>query len=259
MTKLPTPERDGQAKRLNKYLAEGGCGSRRDADTWIQRGRVRVNGALATLGTTVRPGDRVELDGRAIEPTRLEEAVYIAYHKPVGVVCVTDLRERDNIIEAVDHPRRIFPVGRLDKASEGLIFLTSDGDILNKILRAGNRHEKEYQVKVDRPIGPAFLHQMATGVPILGTVTQPCRIRQDGEDKFTIILTQGLNRQIRRMCEVLGYEVRLIRRTRIMNVWLADLPIGRWRDLRAEELSAIREAVAGSSKTEEASRLDDGE
>ena len=245
----------GRTLRLNKYIAESGRCSRRKADDFIERGKVTVNGAVATLGTQVHPGDLVLLEGRPVLPAKLDEAVYIAYNKPVGVVCITDPRERDNIIAAVDHPRRIFPIGRLDKASEGLILLTTDGDVVNKILRAGNGHDKEYEVQVDRPITEAFLRAMTQGVPILDTTTQPCLIRQDAKDRFTIILRQGLNRQIRRMCEALGYDVRRLRRTRVMNVRLDSLPVGQWRDLGAEELSTIRTLLIHSSKTEEASQL----
>jgi 23S rRNA pseudouridine2604 synthase len=252
-----TDSADPTTVRLNKFIAESGRCSRREADLWIERGRVRINGAPATLGTRVAPGDRVEVDGKVVAAARKEDAVYIAYNKPVGVVCVTDLRERNNIIGAVGHPRRIFPVGRLDKASEGLILLTSDGDIVNRILRAGNGHEKEYVVQVDRPIDGRFLRQMQEGVPILDTVTRPCRIRQDGSDTFTILLTQGLNRQIRRMCEALGYDVRRLRRTRVMHITLGDLPPGRWRDLDARELAELRRSLSGSVGTEEASRWEE--
>ena len=247
------------ATRLNKYLGESGHCSRREGDSLIAAGRVRVNGAVATLGTQVEPGDRVEVDGRSIGAAQPEQAVYLAYNKPVGIVCVTDRREPANIVDAVRHPRRVFPVGRLDKPSEGLIFLTSDGDIVNKILRAGNAHEKEYQVRVDRPITAEFVRRMGRGVPILGTVTLPCAVRQTARDQFTIVLTQGLNRQIRRMCEFLGYEVTGLRRTRIMHVRLDGLAVGRWRELTSAELSELHRLVEGSSKTEEASRLDEGD
>ena len=193
--------------RLNKFLGESGLCSRREADALIAAGRVRVNGVVAGLGVQVGEQDRVELDGRLVRAARPEQAVYIAYNKPVGVVCVTDRREPGNIIDAVRHPRRIFPVGRLDKPSEGLIFLTSDGDVVNKILRAGNAHEKEYDVRVNRPLDAAFTRRMSAGVPILDTVTRPCKVTQTGRDRFTIVLTQGLNRQIRRMCEQVGLKV----------------------------------------------------
>ncbi len=245
--------------RLNKFLGESGLCSRREADALIAAGRVRVNGAVAGLGVQVGERDRVELDGRLVRAARPEQAVYIAYNKPVGVVCVTDRREPANIIDAVRHPRRIFPVGRLDKPSEGLIFLTSDGDVVNKILRAGNAHEKEYDVRVNRPLDAAFTRRMSAGVPILDTVTRPCKVTQTGRDRFTIVLTQGLNRQIRRMCEHLGYEVTGLRRTRIMHVRLDGLAVGRWRDLTPAELEELRRLVAHSSKTEEASRLDEGD
>jgi 23S rRNA pseudouridine2604 synthase len=245
--------------RLNKFLGESGLCSRREADALIAAGRVRVNGSVAGLGVQVGERDRVELDGRLVRAARPEQAVYIAYNKPVGVVCVTDRREPANIIDAVRHPRRVFPVGRLDKPSEGLIFLTSDGDVVNKILRAGNAHEKEYDVRVNRPLDAAFTRRMSAGVPILDTVTRPCKVMQTGRDRFTIVLTQGLNRQIRRMCEHLGYEVTGLRRTRIMHVRLDGLAVGRWRDLTPAELEELRRLVAHSSKTEEASRLDEGD
>lgn len=241
--------------RLNKFIAESGLCSRREADALIAAGRVRLNGRTAEMGAQVGPDDVVEVDGRPVRPTAPEAAVYLAYHKPVGVVCVTDERVPGNIVAAVGHPRRIFPVGRLDKDSEGLIFLTSDGDVVNKILRAGNAHEKAYEVWVDRHIDARFVRRMARGVPVLGTTTLPCRVTQTGPARFDIVLTQGLNRQIRRMCEYLGYQVTRLRRVRIMNVHLGALPSGRWRDLTAEELAELWRRVADSSKTEEASRL----
>ena len=243
--------------RLNKRLSEAGVCSRREADRLIDAGRVTVNGAPASLGTQVGPTDRIELDGVPVadevppppgDPTAAEH-VYVAYHKPRGIICTTDPNAPDNIIQAVGHPRRIFPVGRLDVASEGLILLTSDGDVVNKILRAGNAHEKEYEVTVDRPIDAAFLRKMASGVPIMDTVTLPCRIRQDARDRFTLVLTQGLNRQIRRMCEALGYEAVKLRRVRVMNIRLGDLPLGRWRDLSPAERTEMARRLAHSRKT----------
>jgi 23S rRNA pseudouridine2604 synthase len=223
--------------RLNKYLAETGICSRREADAWIDAGRVTVNGSRAVLGTQVHAGDDVRLDGQPLreKPRR----VYLAFNKPVGVECTTDREVRDNIVDFVGFPERIFPVGRLDKDSEGLILLTNDGDIVNTILRAEHEHEKEYVVAVDRPLTPAFLEGMAAGVPILGTVTNPCTLAQLGRNTFTIVLTQGLNRQIRRMCEHFGYTVRSLKRVRIMDVELGALPTGKWRHLTPAELQGM--------------------
>jgi len=223
--------------RLNKYLAETGACSRREADQWIEAGRVTVNGARAVLGTQVAEGDEVRVDG---EPLRSKpRRVYLALNKPVGIECTTDRDVPGNIVDFVGYPERIFPIGRLDKDSEGLILLTNDGDIVNTVLRAEHEHEKEYVVSVDRPLTGAFLAGMAAGVPILDTVTNPCRITQVGRNTFRIVLTQGLNRQIRRMCEHFGYTVRSLRRVRIMHVHLGDLPVGRWRPLTAAELAGL--------------------
>jgi len=223
--------------RLNKYLAETGACSRREADQWIEAGRVTVNGARAVLGTQVAESDEVRVDGQPLrsKPRR----VYLALNKPVGIECTTDRDVPGNIVDFVDYPERIFPIGRLDKDSEGLILLTNDGDIVNTVLRAEHEHEKEYVVSVDRPLTGAFLAGMAAGVPILDTVTNPCRITQVGRNTFRIVLTQGLNRQIRRMCEHFGYTVRSLRRVRIMHVHLGDLPVGRWRPLTATELGGL--------------------
>ena len=223
--------------RLNKYLAETGACSRREADEWIERGRVSVNGTVAVLGTQVNEDDAVLLDGQPLrgKPRR----VYLALNKPVGIECTTDRDVPGNIVDFVGYPERIFPIGRLDKDSEGLILLTNDGDIVNTVLRAEHEHEKEYVVSVDRPLTGAFLAGMAAGVPILDTVTNPCRITQVGRNTFRIVLTQGLNRQIRRMCEHFGYTVRNLRRVRIMHVHLGDLPVGRWRPLTAAELGGL--------------------
>jgi 23S rRNA pseudouridine2604 synthase len=223
--------------RLNKYLAETGACSRREADQWIEAGRVTVNGARAVLGTQVAEGDDVCVDGQPLrgKPRR----VYLALNKPVGIECTTDRDVPGNIVDFVGYPERIFPIGRLDKDSEGLILLTNDGDIVNTVLRAEHEHEKEYVVSVDRPLTGAFLAGMAAGVPILDTVTNPCRITQLGRNTFRIVLTQGLNRQIRRMCEHFGYTVRSLRRVRIMHVHLGDLPVGRWRPLTAAELGGL--------------------
>lgn len=234
--------------RINKFLSESGFCSRREADKLIEQGRVTINGKVPEMGTKIIEGDVVKVDGRLVSPPK-EKPVYILLNKPVGIVCTTDQkREKNNIVDFVKHPKRIFPVGRLDKESEGLIILTNDGDIVNKILRARNHHEKEYVVMVDKPITPEFLHQMRSGVPILDTVTRPCDVKQIGPKRINIILTQGLNRQIRRMCEHLGYEVVKLKRVRIMNLVL-DVPIGQWRDLTEKELTELNRITSISSKT----------
>lgn len=236
--------------RINKYLSEVGFCSRREADRMLEQGRITVNGAEPELGTKVSDEDEIMVDGISIRKTE-EEHVYIALNKPVGIVCTTDTkREKNNIVEFVNHPKRIFPVGRLDKPSEGLILLTSDGDIVNKILRARNNHEKEYIVRVDKPITPQFLHKMRNGVPILGVITNKCEVEQIDTLSFRIILTQGLNRQIRRMCEYLGYEVKKLKRIRIMNIKL-DLPIGKWRDLTKSEMTELNDLLGDSEKIAE--------
>lgn len=233
--------------RINKYLSEVGFCSRREADRMLEQGRITVNGAAPELGTKVSDEDEILVDGISIRKTE-EEHVYIALNKPVGIVCTTDTkREKNNIVDFVNHPKRIFPVGRLDKPSEGLILLTSDGDIVNKILRARNNHEKEYIVRVDKPITPQFLHKMRNGVPILGVITNKCEVEQIDALSFRIILTQGLNRQIRRMCEYLGYEVKKLKRIRIMNIKL-DLPIGKWRDLTEVEMTELNDLLGDSEK-----------
>ena len=223
--------------RINKFLAESGACSRREADAWITAGRVTVNGVVAELGTRVGEDDRVAVDGRQVEakPRR----IYLALNKPVGVECTTDRDVPGNIVDFVGHRERIFPIGRLDKDSEGLILLTNDGDVVNHVLRAENAHEKEYVVAVDRPLTPEFLAGMARGVPILGTVTNPCRISQVGRNTFRIVLTQGMNRQIRRMCEHFDYTVRRLQRVRIMHIRLGDLPLGKWRNLTPEEVRGL--------------------
>ncbi|MFT7435348.1 MAG: 23S rRNA pseudouridine2604 synthase [Psychromonas sp.] len=234
--------------RINKFLSEAGYCSRRAADKLIEEGRVTINGSVPQMGTKVTEGDVVAADGKMISRLQ-EEFVYIALNKPIGIVCTTDTEvEKDNIIDFINHPKRIFPVGRLDKPSEGLIFLTNDGDMVNKILRARNNHEKEYLVRVDRPVTNNFIQRMGMGVPILETITRKCFVEQTGKFEFRIILTQGLNRQVRRMCEHLDYRVTKLKRTRIMNVNL-DLPIGKWRDLTSTELAEINRLVAGSAKT----------
>jgi len=234
--------------RINKYLSEVGYCSRREADRLLEQGRITINGAVPELGTKVSEEDEIFVDGVSIKKTE-EESVYIAFNKPVGIVCTTDTkRELDNIIEFINHPKRIFPIGRLDKPSEGLILLTSDGDIVNKILRAKNNHEKEYIVRVDKPISPKFLMQMRGGIPILDTVTNKCEVEQIDNLSFRIVLTQGLNRQIRRMCEYCGYVVKKLKRIRIMNIKL-DLPVGKWRDLTQAELQELNRLVGDSDKT----------
>ena len=223
--------------RLNKFLSETGLCSRREADAWIESGRVRVNGTTAVLGTQVSDGDEVQLDGQPV--FRKPERVYLALNKPVGIECTTDRSVPGNIVDFVGHRERVFPIGRLDKDSEGLILLTNDGDIVNRVLRAEHEHEKEYIVSVDRPLTPEFLEGMAHGVPILDTVTNPCKVRQVGRNTFRIVLTQGLNRQIRRMCEHFDYTVRRLQRVRIMHIQLGDLPLGKWRNLTTAEVRPL--------------------
>ena len=234
--------------RINKYLTEAGYCSRRAADKLIGEGRVTINGKVPELGTKIVAGDKVQVDGKEIRPPK-QEFVYLALNKPVGIVCTTDTeKEKDNIIDFVNYPVRIFPIGRLDKPSEGLIFLTNDGDIVNKILRARNNHEKEYLVTVNRPVTREFIERMSGGIPILDTVTRECFVEQTGRFSFRIVLTQGLNRQIRRMCEYLEYRVTKLKRVRIMNIKL-DVPIGKWRHLTKKELRELKELVSDSSKT----------
>jgi 23S rRNA pseudouridine2604 synthase len=223
--------------RINKYLSETGVCSRREADQWIEAGRVTVDGVVAVLGTKVLEGQVVLVDG---QPLRAKpKRIYLALNKPVGIECTTDRDVAGNIVDFVGHEERIYPIGRLDKDSEGLILLTNDGDIVNTVLRAEHEHEKEYVVAVDRPLTPEFLHGMASGVPIMDTVTNPCRITQVGRNTFRLVLTQGLNRQIRRMCDYFGYTVRRLQRVRIMHVQLGDLPVGKWRSLTAAETAAL--------------------
>ncbi|MFO0494263.1 MAG: 23S rRNA pseudouridine(2604) synthase RluF [Flavobacteriia bacterium] len=239
---------DLTSTRINKYLSEAGFCSRRAADKLIEQGRVTINGLVPEMGTKITPGDEVCVDGKLITAPK-EEFIYIAFNKPVGIVCTTDnSREKDNIIDFINHPKRIFPIGRLDKPSEGLIFLTNDGDIVNKILRARNNHEKEYIVTVNKPITQDFIDKMSKGVPILDTITRECYVRQNNPYTFTIILTQGLNRQIRRMCEFLDYKVVKLKRIRIMNIVL-DVPVGKWRYLNPTEMNEIHSLVATSAKT----------
>ena len=234
--------------RINKYLSEVGFCSRRAADKLLEEGRITINGRVPELGTKVSDEDEIFVDGKTIKKVE-EEFVYIAFNKPVGIVCTTDTkREKNNIVDYINHPKRIFPIGRLDKPSEGLILLTSDGDIVNKILRAKNNHEKEYYVRVDKPITEKFLEKMRNGVPILDTVTKKCEVEKIDTMNFRIVLTQGLNRQIRRMCEYLGYEVKKLKRIRIMNIKL-DLPVGKWRNLTPQEMNELNGLLEDSSKT----------
>lgn len=234
--------------RINKYLSEVGYCSRRAADKLINEGRVTINGNVPEMGTKITKEDEVRVDGELISEPKAKP-VYLAFNKPVGIVCTTDTKvEKDNIIDYINYPKRIFPIGRLDKPSEGLIFLTNDGDIVNKILRARNNHEKEYIVTVNKPITNNFIQKMRGGVPILDTVTRKCKVEQIGKNKFKIILTQGLNRQIRRMCEFLDYKVVKLKRTRIMNVSL-DTQVGKWRNLTDSEIKEINRLVSVSAKT----------
>ena len=234
--------------RINKYLSEVGFCSRREADRLLEEGRITINGKVPELGTKVSDEDEIFVDGKTIKKVE-EEFVYIAFNKPIGIVCTTDTkREKNNIVDYINHPKRIFPIGRLDKPSEGLILLTSDGDIVNKILRAKNNHEKEYYVRVDKPITEKFLEKMRNGVPILDTVTKKCEVEKIDTMNFRIVLTQGLNRQIRRMCEHLGYEVKKLKRVRIMNIKL-DLPVGKWRNLTPQEMNELNGLLEDSSKT----------
>lgn len=239
---------NGKQTRINKYLSEVGYCSRRAADKLIDEGRVTINGKIPEMGTKISAGDEVRVDGKLIsEPSK--QSVYIAFNKPIGIVCTTDTRvEKDNIIDYINYPSRIFPIGRLDKMSEGLILLTDDGDIVNKILRARNNHEKEYLVNVNKPITPEFIEAIKSGVPILDTVTKECEVEQLTKNRFKIVLTQGLNRQIRRMCEHLGYNVVKLKRTRIMNIEL-DVPVGKWRDLTSDELDNLNGLISSSKKT----------
>ena len=240
---------ENQSTRINKFLSEVGYCSRRAADKLIEQGRVTINDVIPEMGTKITPQDIVKVDGKLISKPQ-DKPVYIALNKPVGIVCTTDSGvEKDNIIDFINYPKRIFPIGRLDKPSEGLILLTNDGDIVNKILRARNNHEKEYIVTVNKAITKEFVTQMSNGVPILDTITRKCKVEQIGVAKFKIILTQGLNRQIRRMCEHLDYRVAKLKRTRIMNITLDNLPVGKWRELTTEELKEINELVAESTKT----------
>ena len=238
-----------ELKRINKYLSEVGYCSRREADKLIGAGRVTINGVVPEMGTKIAPNDVVAVDGKEIKNTK-EEFVYLAFNKPIGIVCTTDTSvEKDNIIDFINYPKRIFPIGRLDKPSEGLILLTDDGDIVNKILRASNNHEKEYVVTVDKPISQTFVERMAGGIYLedLKKTTKKCKVEKLGTYKFKIILTQGLNRQIRRMCDYLNYEVQTLKRVRIMNIKL-DVPVGKYRELTKDEFKILSEHISNSTK-----------
>ena len=228
---------ENQGKRLNKFIADSGYCSRREADRLIDEGRVRIDGRIGVLGDKILPGMVVTVDGQPLSGQG--EKVYILLNKPIGVVCTADPREPMNVVDYLNYPIRIFPVGRLDKDSEGLLLLTSDGEIVNRLLRAAGGHEKEYEVVIDRPVTPEFIQKMSSGVPILDTVTLPCRVRRTGERSFNIILVQGLNRQIRRMCEALGCNVRSLRRIRIMNLRIGALKPGQWRMVAPDELAVL--------------------
>lgn len=232
--------------RLNKFIAESGICSRREADRFIEQGNVKINGKRAKIGDQVYPGDIVHVNGNALEPVEASQHIYIALNKPVGVTSTTERSDPTNIVDFVNHSRRVFPIGRLDKDSQGLIFLTSDGDIVNKILRASNHHEKEYVVTVNKPMTDDFIAGMSAGVPILGQRTKKCFIQKETPTIFRIVLVQGLNRQIRRMCEYFGYEVLKLERVRIMNVTLKGLPQGDWRDITQQEMAQIFKAIEKS-------------
>lgn len=230
--------------RLNKYLGQIGFCSRRQADKFIEQGRIKVDGQLPELGQKVLPEVDITFDGKKIDQQK-DERIYMLFNKPKGIVCTTDTRvEKDNIIDYINYPKRIFPIGRLDKMSEGLIMLTNDGEIVNKILRVENKHEKEYLVQVDQPVDADFINKMENGVKILGTITQPCQLKRISKNEFKIILQQGLNRQIRRMCEALGYKVRALQRIRIMHFKL-DMPVGKYRLLNNDEIRFLKDQLEG--------------
>lgn len=245
-------EEKNSLTRLNKYIGDSGYCSRREADKLIEQGLVKVNSAIAKMGDKVSSQDKIYVKGKLIYEK--EDYVYIALNKPVGIICTTEHKVKNNIADFVNHERRIFPIGRLDKDSQGLIFLTNDGDIVNKILRSGNNHEKEYLVTVDKPITKDFINRMSKGIPILGTITKDCYVHKESKYVFRIILTQGLNRQIRRMCEYLDYNVVKLERIRIMNVTLGNLPLGQWRNLTFKELEEINTLIKTSVKTLEGSQ-----
>ena len=250
--------RDAESVRLNKYLSDIGVCSRRQADRYVEEGRITVDGRPAQMGEKVLPTQTVCLDGQPVSGAgeTVRRKIVLAVNKPKGIVCTTAKVEKDNIVDFVGYPERIYPVGRLDKDSEGLILMTNDGELMDEILRARNHHEKEYEVRINRPVSDRFLKEMAGGVPILDTVTRPCKVRKTGVCSFRIILTQGLNRQIRRMCEALGCRVRELRRVRVMNIRLGDLPVGSWRELTEEELYELNRLTGRNSRAhaEEAGR-----
>jgi len=245
---------EASSTRLNKYISESGICSRRDADRFIEQGNVFINGKRAKVGDQVAAGDTVRVNGQIIEPQDADDFVFIVLNKPVGIVSTTESSERNNIVDFVSHGVRIFPIGRLDKDSQGLIFLTNNGDLVNKVLRAGNNHEKEYLVTVNKPITDDFIKGLSGGVPILGTMTKKCPVTKVSPNVFNITLVQGLNRQIRRMCEHFGYDVMKLERTRIMNVSLKGVPVGEWRDLTQKELAVLLKSVEDSSSEADASR-----
>ena len=246
-TNIITHKEKSEEIRLNKYISETGFCSRREADNLIENKRVKIDGVVAETGMKVSKSNVVTIDNKIIKNNN--DLIYIALNKPVGITCTTEKAVKGNIVDFINHNKRIFPIGRLDKDSQGLIFLTNDGDIVNKILRAGNNHEKEYIVTVDKPITNSFINKMSNGVPILDTVTKKCTVKKVSTFKFNIILTQGLNRQIRRMCSYFNYNVVKLERIRIMNVKLDKLPLGKWRYLTEEELTCINKLISDSSKT----------
>jgi 23S rRNA pseudouridine2604 synthase len=244
-------EKNDNSISLNKFISATGICSRREADQWIKDGRVTLNGEATKLGNRVSKGDEVCIDGKPLDEK--PEPIYIAFNKPIGIVCTTDKKERKNIVDFIGHEERLFPIGRLDKASQGLILLTNDGDVVNKILRAGNQNEKEYIVRVRQRLTPMFIEKMSNGVPILETVTKRCKVQYINDYTFRIVLTQGLNRQIRRMCEHLEYEVATLKRVRIMNIKLGDMKVGDWKELKQRDVDYIFKMLDGAEKTEEAS------
>lgn len=237
--------------RLNKFISDSGLCSRREADRHVAEGRVFINGKRALVSDQVFPGDSIRVNGMELEPLQEEDMVFIALNKPVGITSTTETDQRDNIVSFVNHSSRIFPIGRLDKDSQGLIFLTNRGDLVNKILRAGNQHEKEYIVAVDKPLTDEVIFRLGNGVPILGTTTKKCKVVRESAQVFRITLVQGLNRQIRRMCEYFGYTVTKLERIRIMNITLKGLPVGEWRDLTEAEMAGIQKMIANSSSDDE--------
>ncbi|MCI6421200.1 MAG: pseudouridine synthase [Blautia sp.] len=233
--------------RLNKYLSDAGVCSRREADRLVEEGKILVDGVQATLGMQVTAEQEILVNGKKVE--REEKKILLVFHKPRGVECTTSPKVKNNVISYIGYPIRVYYVGRLDKDSEGLLLLTNEGELVNKIMRAGNCHEKEYVVTVDKPITREFIQKMKNGVPVLGTVTRKCQVFQTGKRTFQIILTQGMNRQIRRMCEYLGYRVKRLKRVRVMNICLGDLPVGKYREATAEEMQVLREMIRDSSET----------